>query len=213
MSQEGSVIETDQATGTSQATGASQITGTSQATGAGEANGDSGWRGARRELAVAVALVTALAAASYPLAGPAAAGLVVLVSAAVSLVVLRLLVGQEDEPREDAEPYPASPVQSFTGFWRARADLTDGTKSLNAWDRGPRRRLQNLLAAKLAERHGISLATDPETARRLLLGTGSGGRDLWYWIDPQRLTPPDADTSPGIPSAVLTALIDRLEQL
>jgi hypothetical protein len=183
--------------------------GTSQA---GEAGGG-GWRTARREIIVAAALVTTLATASYALAGAPAAGLVVVVCAAVSLVIVRTLVNPESEPAEIADPFPASPAQSFTGFWRARADLADGTKSLNAWDRGPRRKLQNLLAARLAERHGASLATDPDTARLLLLGPADGHRDLWYWIDPQRPIPPDADACPGIPPAALAALIEKLEQL
>jgi hypothetical protein len=181
--------------------------------GSGSGARDGGWRDARRELAVAAALVSTLATASYALVGAAAAGLVVLVCVAVSLVILRTLIDPESEPAESAEPFPASPVQSFTGFWRARADLTAGTRSLDAWDRGPRRKLQNLLAARLAERHGIHLANDSDSARRLLLGAGSSRRDLWYWIDPQRPTPPDAHASPGITPAALAALIEKLEQL
>ena len=71
--------------------------------------------------------------------------------------------------------------------------------------------LQHLLAARLAERHGINLYHDPETARRLLL---PGPRDdtLWFWLDPAR--PAEADRlRPGIPSRTLAAIIDRLERL
>lgn len=172
-----------------------------------------GWRGARRELAVAAVLVVTIAVACYALAGAAAAALVVLISAAVAIVTLRaLLIPGDDEP-EPAEPYRRGPTTpSLVGFWRARAELTESSRSLSAWDHGPRPRLQNLLAARLAERHGVSLAYDPETARRLLLGT-RGRPDLWYWIDPQRPIPPDASARPGIPPRVLAALIDRLEQL
>lgn len=175
----------------------------------------SGWRDARREVAVAAGLVAALAAAGYALDGAAAAGLVVIIAAAASIVVLRWLVRPDEEPSGPAEPYQVDPVQSFVGFWRTRADLADASRTLTAWEYGPRRRLQNLLAARLAERHGISLAGDPEAARRLLLGAGryAGRHDLWYWIDPQRPIPADAESRPGIPPNVLAALIDRLEQL
>lgn len=170
----------------------------------------SGWNGARRELAVAGLLVLALAAAAWALDGPAAAGLVMLVCAALSLVALRGLI----EPREDLPPPESShelgPSQSFIGFWRTRSDLLDATRSLGAWEHGLRPRLTNLLAARLSERHGISLADDPQAARILLRGTRY---DLWHWIDPARPVPPDAAALPGIPPRVLAALIDRLEKL
>jgi hypothetical protein len=172
-----------------------------------------GWRGARRELAVATALVVTLAAAGFALAGAAVAAFVVLSSAAVAIAALRVLLSHGADEPEPAEPYRRGPTTpSLVGFWRARADLTESSRSLSSWDHGPRPRLQNLLAARLAERHGVSLAHDPETARRLRLGAGSR-RDLWYWIDPQRPIPPDASDRPGIPPRVLAALIDRLEQL
>ena len=43
--------------------------------------------------------------------------------------------------------------------------------------------LEHLLAARLAERHGVNLYGDPEAARRLLCRT-SRDADLWAWVDP-----------------------------
>jgi hypothetical protein len=180
-----------------------------------------GWRGARRELSVAACLVLSVAAAAWAIDGPAAASLVVVISVAASLVLLHALV-PGDKPGTaagDAAVRPSDllgPQQnrlshSFTGFWRTQSDLTSATRSLGAWDYGTRIRLANLLAARLAERHGISMTQHPEAARQLL---NAGSRhDLWYWIDPQRPTPPDAGTRTGIPPRVLAALIQRLERL
>ena len=171
---------------------------------------ETGWNGARRELTVAGLLAVVLAAAGWALDGPAAAGFVLLICIAVSLVVLRALIEPDQEPPAPEARHEFGPSQSFTGFWRTRSDLMDATRSLSAWDSGLRPRLTNLLAARLSERHGISLADDPQAARDLLRGTR---HDLWRWIDPSRPAPPDADSQPGIPPNVLAALIDRLEKL
>lgn len=171
-----------------------------------------GWNTARREIAVAAVLVVALAIAAYTLEGAALAGAVLLACSAVGLVVLRALISP-DEPAPGPElPREVGTTQSFRGFWRTQANLNDATRSLSAWDFGPRPMLTNLLAARLSEHHGISLADDPETARSLLLRTPSR-HDLWFWIDPARPTPDDASSQPGIPPQVLAALIARLEQL
>jgi len=172
-----------------------------------------GWSGAGREIAVAVLLVLALTAAAWALEGPAAAGFTALVCSALSLAALRVLIEPHEPPQEPARSHDLGPSRSFTGFWRTRSDLVDATRSLSAWDNALRPRLTNLLAARLSERHGISLADDQEAARRVLTGGTAGRRDLWTWIDPGRQTPPDAGSRPGIPPHVLAALIDRLERL
>jgi hypothetical protein len=71
--------------------------------------------------------------------------------------------------------------------------------------------LQHLLAARLADRHGVSLYADPDTARRLLLPAARDA-ELWRWLDPDRPAPPERDRS-GIPPRTLAAIIDRLERL
>ncbi len=85
--------------------------------------------------------------------------------------------------------------------------------------------LEHLLAARLAERHGVSLYLDPDGARRLLCGNDNGrDADLWYWIDPAReaaraqaraygAADGGTDRQPGIPPRTLARLIDRLEKL
>jgi hypothetical protein len=177
------------------------------------------WRDATREITVAVLLVLAITVGAWVLAGPAAAGFAALTCAALSLVALRSLVQPHEPPAVPHLSAELGPSRSFLGFWRTRSDLVDATRSLSAWDSGLRPRLTNLLAARLSERHGISLAEDPEAARRVLNAgrtgrTGRAGRtDLWTWIDPQRQTPLNAGAVAGIPPQVLAALIDRLERL
>ena len=172
-----------------------------------------GWQGAGREISVAVLLVLALTAAAWALDGPTAAGFTAVSCAALSLVALRTLIEPHEPPPVPHLSQEIGPSRTFFGFWRTRSDLTDATTSLSAWDNALRPRLTNLLAARLAEQHGISLAEDPEAARQVLTGGKTGRRDLWTWIDPQRQTPPDAGSRPGIPPNVLAALIDRLERL
>src|SRR5262249_43888606 len=105
-----------------------------------------GWRGARRELAVAVGLVLVVAGAGWVVDGPAAASLVVLISAAACLILLHPLVispGHPARPPVDHDAHQAGRAglshqlglaHSFTSFWRTRSDLTSATTSLAAWD-------------------------------------------------------------------------------
>ncbi len=172
-----------------------------------------GFRGAGRELTVAACLVIALAAAAWVLFGPATSGIVVLSCAAIFLVALRTLVSRPAKAEDLAQARPDTPATSFAGFWRMQTDIASAIASLSAWDDNTRHRIQNLLAARLAERHGISLAADPQGARAVFIGDRSSRAELWYWIDPQRPTPKDAASRRGIPPRVLTALIHRLEQL
>jgi hypothetical protein len=185
-----------------------------------------GFRGAGRELAVAAGLVIALAVAAWVLFGPATSSIVVLGCAAVSLVVLRTLISRPADPVDVTQARHDTPATSFAWSWRMQTDIASAISSLAAWDNHTRRRLQNLLAARLAERHGISLAADPQAARAAFIGEPSGVHrgsslwaspasraELWYWIDPHRQTPDDASTRRGIPPRVLAALIHRLEQL
>lgn len=77
--------------------------------------------------------------------------------------------------------------------------------------------LERLYAARLAERHGVSLHTERQRAAALV------GAEAWPWIDPRR--PPGTDPAPPpptarhaayprpVPQAVLTLLVERLERL
>jgi hypothetical protein len=172
---------------------------------------DDGWRPAVPEICVAAVVVAVAAAAGYAAAGMPGLTVVVLIAAVAALVVLRTLTPPAAAPQArrpaDVEAIPAT----FTGYWRKRAGLADGTKSMTAYDAELRGTLQHLLAVRLAERHGISLRDDPDAARRLLC---PGPRDagLWYWVDPAR-PPVTKDRRAGIPPRTLARLIDRLENL
>jgi hypothetical protein len=183
---------------------------------------DPGWTGARREILVAALLIITLTAAAWMTDGASAAGLVLLICVAVSLIALRAVIEPHQEPAEPKSSLDLGPPRSFVGFWRTRSDLIDATRSLSTWNQELRPRLMNLLAARLAERHGISLADEPDAARQLLEAGRSGRHDRWTWIAPVASAAPaardvsssrDASSRPGIPPDVLAALIDRLERL
>jgi hypothetical protein len=172
-----------------------------------------GFSGAGRELTVAAVFVSALAVAAWVLFGAATASIVVLCCAAVSLVVLRALINRPVDQQDVEQVRHDAPATSFAGFWRMQTDIASAMASLSAWDNNSRRRLQNLLAARLAERHDINMAADPQAARAAFIGEHRSRAELWFWIDPERQTPEDASSRRGIPPRVLGALIHRLEQL
>jgi hypothetical protein len=173
---------------------------------------DSGWRSAVPEICIAAAVIAVAGVAGYAAAGLPGTVLLVTIGVVAGLVVLRILAppptaGHGGGVRPDTEAIPVT----FAGYWRKRAGLVDGTKSMIVYDAELRGTLQHLLAARLAERHGISLHDDPGAARQLLCprprDTG-----LWYWVDPAR-PPTTTGTQSGIPPRTLARLIDRLEQL
>jgi hypothetical protein len=170
-----------------------------------------GWREARTEMVIAGLAVLALCGAALAFAGLAGAVVTLAGAGVAGLVVLRFLT-----PPGDARPYFERPDDGpyrsiFTGFWRRRAGVQSATQAMTSYDFGLRGTLQHLLAARLAERHGVSLYDDPEAARRLLAGGGSDR--LWYWLDPARPGVSDEGRSGGIPLRTLAAIIDRLERL
>jgi hypothetical protein len=170
-----------------------------------------GWRAAVPEIIIAAIVVAVAAVAGYAAAGLAGTAVIVTCAAVASLVVLRVLApapaAHGDGQLSDNEAIPVT----FTGYWRKRAGLVDGTQSMTAYDAELRGTLQRLLAARLAERHGISLHDDPDGARRLLCATPRDDR-LWYWVDPARPPAPPGKQA-GIPPRTLARLIDRLERL
>ena len=179
-----------------------------------------GWRGAIPEIIIAVLLVLAAGVAGYALAGPAGPAAVAIGAAVIILIGFRgVLPARQELARPEQESAAGRYPVSFTAFWSKRTGLADATQSLTSYDAGLRPTLQHLLAARLAERHGVSLRDDPERARRLLC---QDGRDegLWYWVDPARPAsrPGSTDDSkltrrPGISPRTLALLIDRLERL
>jgi hypothetical protein len=193
-----------------------------------------GWRGARPELAVAAVTVAAAAVAGYALAGARALTVVIVVAAAAALLALRwLLPAATPPPAVDGGADSISTGWSAYRYWRSLSDLRDGVAARAAYEMRLRPALEHMLAARLADRHGVNLYTDPAEARRLLCRPGRDD-DLWAWIDPAQAAsqagagapagpqdgagPPDRDPrtagqQPGIPRRTLERLINRLEQL
>jgi hypothetical protein len=181
----------------------------------------SAWAGAAPELAIAVATVAGVAAAGYYLAGPQALAIVVIVAAAAALLGLRWLLPSPQPPvAVDAGTDSITSTWSSYRYWQNLTDLKDGMTARAAYESRLRPSLEHLLAARLAERHGVNLYQDPAEARRLLCRDGRD-RDLWAWIDPAQAASPQAMASmrsgdaerPGIPRRTLERLINRLEQL
>jgi hypothetical protein len=170
-----------------------------------------GWRASGPELAAGAIAVLLTGLAVYAYAGLGAAVMVVAGSAVAAIGYLRTLVPATDQaPIEQMSPHGQG-IGSFLGFWRKRATLQDAAAAMTSYDAELRPALQHLLAARLAQRHGVSLYADPAAAQRLLL---PGPRDdaLWFWLDPGR----QAETDPqrrGIPLRSLAAILDRLERL
>jgi hypothetical protein len=171
-----------------------------------------GWRAARPEIVIAVIAAAALAGAAYAFAGTAAAVLTLTAAGAAALAGLRgLTPGDEEAPPPEETRAGRGLTTTFAQFWRRHSDVQAATRSLAAYDFELRATLQHLLAAALAERHGISLYDEPEAARRVL---ARGGSDrLWFWLDPGREAVTDRGKSAGIPPRTLAAIIDRLEHL
>ena len=172
----------------------------------------SGWRAARPEIVIAVVAAVAVGGAAYAFAGTGAAVLTLTVAGAIALAGLRALTPPGDLAPPLEEPRAGrGETTTFARFWRRHSAVQSATRSMTGYDFELRATLQHLLAARLAERHGISLYADPEAARRLL---ARGGSDrLWYWLDPAREAVTDQGRSAGIPPRTLAAIIDRLEHL
>jgi hypothetical protein len=171
-----------------------------------------GWRAAGPELAITAAVVSAVALAAYAWAGPNAVVLVLVVCALAALALLRSLTQGAQLPDNPAEDWQRTAHRVITGFWRKRGMLADATAPEGSYDFELRATLQHLLAARLAERHGVSLYAEPETARRLFESGSRSGRNLWPWLDPG-WQPAPGRKSGGIPPRTLAAIIDRLERL
>jgi hypothetical protein len=181
-----------------------------------QAGNGTGWALAVPEICIAGGVVAVAAAAGYALAGLAGTAVAMASATVAALVVIRALgpaspLADPENPvrphHGDTEAIPAT----FTGYWRSRSGLGDGIKSMPAYEAELRGTLQRLLAARLAERHGISLQLDPDTARQLLCPRPRD-QGLWYWVDPARAPATDRD-QPGIPPRTLARLINRLEHL
>ncbi len=175
------------------------------------------WSGTGPELVIAGLMILVAAAAGYLVAGWAGWSVTVTAGAAVAMIVLRYLLPTltPDAARKAREKPQA---RLLSGYSHRRFVLHSSIASRAFYDGELRLVLEHLLAARLAERHGVHLYQDPDAARRLLCRRPRDA-DLWPWIEP---TPEGAEpetraskagTEPGIPRRTLARLIDRLERL
>jgi hypothetical protein len=172
------------------------------------------WRGTTPELLTAAVAVTVAAAAAYAVASWAGLAVVAVVTAAVAMVLLRGLLPQLT-PDATKKAIQRPQARMLTGYSHRRFVVRHATNSRNYYNAELRPVLEHLLAARLAERHGVHLYQDPDAARRLLC-RNSRDAGLWQWIDPA--TRPESPTREGqerrgIPPRTLARLIDRLEKL
>jgi len=175
------------------------------------------WRRARPEVMTAAVIVAVAALTGLAVAGWPGLAVVATVTAAVTLLVLR---GLAPHPAQDATRKAAesdSVKRTLSGYSQRRFLVANAISSRSFYDADLRPVLEHLLAARLAERHGINLYTDPGAARRTFVRTA---RDeaLWPLVDPGQSPgagPPGrpARRGPSISGQKLAQLIDRLEHL
>jgi hypothetical protein len=173
------------------------------------------WRGTAPEIVIAAVAAAVAAVAAYATAGWAGLAVVAVATAAGAMVLLRALLPQltPDAAKKAQEKQQA---RTLTGYSHRRFVVQNAMTSRGYYDSELRPVLEHLLAARLAERHGVHLYQDPEAARRLLCRKPRDA-GLWAWIDPA--TRPTTNTGRdhterrGIPRHTLVHLIDRLENL
>ena len=181
------------------------------------------WRGAGPELVIAGVVIAVAAAVGYLLAGWAGLSVAVTAGAAAAMLVLRYVLPTltPDAARKAREKPQA---RLLSGYSHRRFVVHNAIASRGFYQSELRPVLEHLLAARLAERHGVHLYQDPDAARRLLCRRPRDA-DLWPWIEPvpkppeapegaeQETRASKAGTEPGIPRRTLARLIDRLERL
>ena len=174
------------------------------------------WLGATPEIVIAGVLMAATAVAGYLVAGWNGLAVVAIAATAIAMVVLRALLPQltPDAARTAREK---ATERTLSGYSHRRFVVRTGMESQGFYDHELRPLLEHLLAARLAERHGVNLYAYPQAARALLCRSARDA-DLWQWIDPA--TRPEERPSRdyghdrrGIPPRTLARLLDRMEKL
>jgi hypothetical protein len=171
------------------------------------------WRDAVPELAIAAVTVAVAAIAADAVAGWTGVAVVAIVTAALSMVVLLGLMPRSaaQSVRHTADKQVA---RAISGYAQRRSVVGSSLSSRAFYEADLRPVLEHLLAARLAERHGINLYQDPAAAQHAFCRSRADA-GLWPWIDPaQALRAEERDMQlPGIPRRTLARLINRLEQL
>jgi hypothetical protein len=187
--------------------------GAALADGRGGSRGRGRWRDAVPELIIAAIAVVAAA-----VAGAAVSGWPGVVAVAAAATVLALIVLRGTIPRSSAQASrraKAKPqARSISGYGQRRFVVASSLTSRGLYESDLRPDLEHILAARLADGHGVNLYTDPEAARKAFCRTRAD-ESLWYWIDPaQALNTEDRHRQrQSIPRRTLARLITRLEQL
>lgn len=154
-----------------------------------------------------VAVVVAVAAVGYLVAGGLGLLTVCLVGYAGTLLAVRrrLPTPTARRPRPP-KPQPGLANAGFPGYRRLQSMLAWSEQSARHFDGAVRPTLQRLTAELLAERRGIDLAAERDRARAIL------GAELWPLVDPARPRSTDS-TSSGVPLDRVGQLVSRLEEL
>ncbi|MGH3422592.1 MAG: hypothetical protein ACRDOD_23710, partial [Streptosporangiaceae bacterium] len=171
------------------------------------------WRGARPELIIAAVTAAAAALAALAVAGWTGVAVVAVAAAVLAIVVLRGLAPDlADQTVRKAREKPAA--RAIGGYAQRRFVVATSMTSSPMYELDLRPVLEHILAARLAEKHGVNLYTEPDKAREAFCRT-RGDASLWRWIDPAQTLDADerARQRRGIPGRTLSRLITRLEQL
>jgi len=171
------------------------------------------WRPAVPEL-----FITAVAVTVAALAGAAVAGWPGVVTVAAATAVIALLLLRAIFPRSAVQTQrrlqDKQRTRAISGYAQRRFVVLSSLASRAAYESDLRPALEHVLAARLADKHGVNLYTEPDRARHVFCRTTADAR-LWPWIDPGQVLDAQQRAVPGhaISSRILARLITRLEQL
>jgi len=171
------------------------------------------WRQATPELIITAIVVTAAALAAAAVSGWPGVVAITAGAAVIALLMLRGLI-----PRSEAQAFRRArgkqQARTISGYPQRRFVVSSSLVSRAMYESDLRPVLEHILAAKLAENHGINVYTEPASARRAFCRTRADEL-AWPWIDPAQTLDSDdrARERHGVPRRVLARLIDRLEQL
>ena len=171
------------------------------------------WRAATPELLITAILVAVAALAGAAVSGWPGVTVVAVVTAAAALVFLRAAL-----PRSAAQASRRAKdkqqARAIYGYGQRRFIVATSLTSRPLYESDLRPVLEHILAARLADSHGVNLYTEPDAARAAFCRTRAD-EALWPWIDPGQAI--DATrrllAAGGIPRHTLARLITRLEQL
>jgi hypothetical protein len=154
----------------------------------------------RHSLTVLLPLAAATELVLGLVSGLPGLGLGAAVLAAVGLLTARYVAGaasQDSGYRREARLMGTRAPALGDWYWTVGNGL-----DVDAYPSALRPQLQRLYAARLSERHGVSLHAEPAKAAALI------GPAAWPWLDPEH-APPSATVTPD----QLNTLIHRLDTL